>query len=137
VFACTKPTMPGPFDAILALVTLQAHPIPSPQILASLFFFLLFTCAYNVWVISPPFPCPLPNPSIPSLSPPNSYLFCRTVLTQEAVITVKGISLGSYLESLMANTISSNAKKVCTSAPRGLCVLCRRSGCHVWSPRSS
>ncbi|XP_044099580.1 PRELI domain containing protein 3A isoform X1 [Neovison vison] len=35
-----------------------------------------------------------------------------TVLTQEAIITVKGISLGSYLESLMANTISSNAKKV-------------------------
>ncbi|XP_002757078.1 PRELI domain containing protein 3A isoform X1 [Callithrix jacchus] len=34
-----------------------------------------------------------------------------TMLTQEAVITVKGISLGSYLESLMANTISSNAKK--------------------------
>ncbi|XP_024306843.1 PRELI domain containing protein 3A isoform X2 [Homo sapiens] len=34
-----------------------------------------------------------------------------TVLTQEAIITVKGISLGSYLESLMANTISSNAKK--------------------------
>ncbi|XP_035295986.1 PRELI domain containing protein 3A isoform X2 [Cricetulus griseus] len=35
----------------------------------------------------------------------------KTVLTQEAIITVKGISLGSYLESLMANTISSNAKK--------------------------
>ncbi|XP_055415149.1 PRELI domain containing protein 3A isoform X2 [Bubalus kerabau] len=35
----------------------------------------------------------------------------KTVLTQEAVITVKGVSLGSYLESLMANTISSNAKK--------------------------
>nr|XP_023504005.1 PRELI domain containing protein 3A isoform X2 [Equus caballus] len=34
-----------------------------------------------------------------------------TVLQQEAVITVKGLSLGSYLESLMANTISSNAKK--------------------------
>ncbi|XP_058412753.1 PRELI domain containing protein 3A isoform X2 [Diceros bicornis minor] len=34
-----------------------------------------------------------------------------TVLKQEAIITVKGISLGSYLESLMANTISSNAKK--------------------------
>ncbi|XP_059562656.1 PRELI domain containing protein 3A isoform X4 [Myotis daubentonii] len=34
-----------------------------------------------------------------------------TVLTQEAIITVKGISLGSYLEGLMANTISSNAKK--------------------------
>ncbi|XP_069425138.1 PRELI domain containing protein 3A isoform X1 [Ovis canadensis] len=36
----------------------------------------------------------------------------KTVLTQEAVITVKGVSLGSYLESLMANTISSNAKKL-------------------------
>ncbi|XP_055478802.1 PRELI domain containing protein 3A isoform X2 [Psammomys obesus] len=36
----------------------------------------------------------------------------KTVLTQEAIITVKGISLGSYLESLMANTISSNAKKM-------------------------
>ncbi|XP_038953060.1 PRELI domain containing protein 3A isoform X2 [Rattus norvegicus] len=35
----------------------------------------------------------------------------KTVLTQEAIITVKGISLGSYLESLMATTISSNAKK--------------------------
>ncbi|NXR24569.1 PLD3A protein, partial [Cinclus mexicanus] len=35
----------------------------------------------------------------------------KTVLTQEAVITVKGISLSSYLESLMANTISSNARK--------------------------
>ncbi|XP_034497832.1 PRELI domain containing protein 3A isoform X1 [Ailuropoda melanoleuca] len=35
-----------------------------------------------------------------------------TVLTQEAIITVKGISLGSYLESLMANTISSNARKM-------------------------
>lgn len=42
----------------------------------------------------------------------SSALSCRTVLTQEAVITVKGVSLGSYLESLMANTISSNAKKV-------------------------
>ncbi|XP_036730830.1 PRELI domain containing protein 3A isoform X4 [Balaenoptera musculus] len=49
----------------------------------------------------------------------------RTVLTQEAVITVKGISLGSYLESLMANTISSNAKKVGTgSIPgRGIKIL--------------
>ncbi|NXY02666.1 PLD3A protein, partial [Pteruthius melanotis] len=35
----------------------------------------------------------------------------KTVLTQEAIITVKGISLSSYLESLMANTISSNARK--------------------------
>ncbi|XP_075272613.1 PRELI domain containing protein 3A isoform X1 [Opisthocomus hoazin] len=36
----------------------------------------------------------------------------KTVLTQEAIITVKGISLSSYLESLMANTISSNARKL-------------------------
>ncbi|KAF3821903.1 hypothetical protein GH733_009460 [Mirounga leonina] len=44
-----------------------------------------------------------------------------TVLTQEAIITVKGISLGSYLESLMANTISSNAKKVRLSVPGPVC----------------
>lgn len=54
------------------------------------------------WGESPPSGC----------SALHSSLSCRTVLTQEAVITVKGISLGSYLESLMANTISSNAKKV-------------------------
>ncbi|KAM6976757.1 PRELI domain containing protein 3B-like [Aplochiton taeniatus] len=35
----------------------------------------------------------------------------KTVLSQEAVITVKGISLSSYLEGLMAKTISSNACK--------------------------
>lgn len=35
----------------------------------------------------------------------------KTVLTQEAIISVKGISLSSYLEGLMANTISSNAHK--------------------------
>jgi hypothetical protein len=27
--------------------------------------FILFICAYNVWVISPPFPHPLPCPSLP------------------------------------------------------------------------
>ncbi|XP_010857353.1 PREDICTED: protein slowmo homolog 1 isoform X3 [Bison bison bison] len=56
----------------------------------------------------------------------------KTVLTQEAVITVKGVSLGSYLESLMANTISSNAKK-------GLCFLCfsRRPLLQPGSPCSS
>lgn len=47
--------------------------------------------------------------------PLTSTLSCRTVLTQEAVITVKRVSLGSYLESLMANTISSNAKRRATS----------------------
>uniref|UniRef100_M0RBS0 PRELI domain containing 3B n=1 Tax=Rattus norvegicus TaxID=10116 RepID=M0RBS0_RAT len=35
----------------------------------------------------------------------------KTVLTQEALITVKGVSLSSYLEGLMASTISSNANK--------------------------
>ncbi|KAM5222378.1 PRELI domain containing protein 3A [Ctenodactylus gundi] len=35
----------------------------------------------------------------------------KTVLTQEAVITVKGISLCRYLETLMATTVSSNARK--------------------------
>ncbi|XP_067095587.1 PRELI domain containing protein 3B-like [Osmerus mordax] len=35
----------------------------------------------------------------------------KTVLTQEALITVKGFSLSSYLEGLMANTISANAGK--------------------------
>uniref|UniRef100_A0A8C4T050 PRELI domain containing 3A n=1 Tax=Erpetoichthys calabaricus TaxID=27687 RepID=A0A8C4T050_ERPCA len=34
-----------------------------------------------------------------------------TVLTQEAVITVKGVGLSSYLEGLMAHTISTNARK--------------------------
>nr|XP_006008881.1 PREDICTED: protein slowmo homolog 2-like isoform X2 [Latimeria chalumnae]XP_014351809.1 PREDICTED: protein slowmo homolog 2-like isoform X2 [Latimeria chalumnae] len=37
----------------------------------------------------------------------------KTVLTQEAIITVKGVSLSSYLEGLMANKISSNARKGC------------------------
>ncbi|XP_006898676.1 PREDICTED: protein slowmo homolog 2-like [Elephantulus edwardii] len=35
----------------------------------------------------------------------------KTILTQEAIITVKGVSLSSYLESLTAGTISSNASK--------------------------
>lgn len=36
----------------------------------------------------------------------------RTILTQEAIISVKGVSLSSYLEGVMANTISANAGKV-------------------------
>uniref|UniRef100_A0A8C8RUV1 PRELI domain containing 3B n=1 Tax=Pelusios castaneus TaxID=367368 RepID=A0A8C8RUV1_9SAUR len=35
----------------------------------------------------------------------------KTVLTQEAIISVKGVSVSSYLEGLMENTISSNANK--------------------------
>ncbi|XP_034536972.1 PRELI domain containing protein 3B [Notolabrus celidotus] len=35
----------------------------------------------------------------------------KTVLTQEAIISVKGVSLSSYLEGVMASTISANAGK--------------------------
>nr|XP_045000000.1 PRELI domain containing protein 3B-like isoform X2 [Jaculus jaculus] len=35
----------------------------------------------------------------------------KTVLTQEAVITVKGVNLSSSLEGLMASTVSSKARK--------------------------
>ncbi|XP_053478221.1 PRELI domain containing protein 3A isoform X3 [Ictalurus furcatus] len=34
-----------------------------------------------------------------------------TVLTQEAIITVKGVSLSSYLEGLMALSMTANARK--------------------------
>ncbi|KAG3274678.1 PRELID3B [Ictidomys tridecemlineatus] len=35
----------------------------------------------------------------------------KTILTQEAIISVQGVSLRSYLEGLTASTISSNASK--------------------------
>uniref|UniRef100_A0A8C7ZPU2 PRELI domain containing 3 n=1 Tax=Oryzias sinensis TaxID=183150 RepID=A0A8C7ZPU2_9TELE len=35
----------------------------------------------------------------------------KTILTQEAIISVKGVSLSSYLEGVMASTISNNAGK--------------------------
>ncbi|XP_036389206.1 PRELI domain containing protein 3B-like [Megalops cyprinoides] len=35
----------------------------------------------------------------------------KTMLTQEAIISVKGMSLSSYLEGLMASNISTNAGK--------------------------
>ncbi|KAM3878082.1 PRELI domain containing protein 3B-like [Diretmus argenteus] len=35
----------------------------------------------------------------------------KTILTQEAIISVKGVSLSSYLEGVMASTISANAGK--------------------------
>ncbi|XP_016279812.2 PRELI domain containing protein 3B-like [Monodelphis domestica] len=37
----------------------------------------------------------------------------KTILTQEAIITVKGVSLSSYPEGLMEGTILSNANKGC------------------------
>ncbi|XP_063735411.1 PRELI domain containing protein 3A isoform X1 [Eleginops maclovinus] len=39
-----------------------------------------------------------------------------TILTQEAIITVKGVSLGSYLEGMMAMRMSANAMKDSSSA---------------------
>ncbi|KAK6318759.1 PRELI domain containing protein 3B [Coregonus clupeaformis] len=35
----------------------------------------------------------------------------KTILTQEALISVKGVSLSSYLEGVLASTISANAGK--------------------------
>lgn len=35
----------------------------------------------------------------------------KTILTQEALISVKGVSLSSYLEGVMASTMSANAGK--------------------------
>ncbi|XP_032370653.1 PRELI domain containing protein 3B isoform X1 [Etheostoma spectabile] len=35
----------------------------------------------------------------------------KTILTQEAIISVKGVSLSSYLEGVLASTISVNAGK--------------------------
>uniref|UniRef100_A0AAQ4RMC3 PRELI domain containing 3 n=1 Tax=Gasterosteus aculeatus aculeatus TaxID=481459 RepID=A0AAQ4RMC3_GASAC len=36
----------------------------------------------------------------------------KTILTQEAIISVKGVSLSSYLEGVLATTMSANAGKV-------------------------
>uniref|UniRef100_G1QCC2 PRELI/MSF1 domain-containing protein n=1 Tax=Myotis lucifugus TaxID=59463 RepID=G1QCC2_MYOLU len=44
------------------------------------------------------------------ISKPHPQDLKRTVLTQEAIITVKGV-LSNYLEGLMVSTISSNASK--------------------------
>lgn len=40
------------------------------------------------------------------------YYYFRTLLTQEAVITVKGLPMSDYLESLVKGTCSTNAQKV-------------------------
>lgn len=39
-------------------------------------------------------------------------LLLSTILTQEAIIRVKGVSLSSYLEGMMARRMSANARKV-------------------------
>lgn len=40
----------------------------------------------------------------------------KTLLKQEAVVTVQGIPLNSYMEDILTNTIMLNANKVRTSA---------------------
>jgi hypothetical protein len=47
-------------------------------------FFILFICAYNVWVISPHFPRPLPLPLIPSL-PGRNYSALISSFVEERV----------------------------------------------------
>lgn len=48
----------------------------------------------------------------------------RTLLKQEAVVTVQGIPLNSYMEDLLTSTIMVNANKVHTST-RGPIPLAR------------
>lgn len=38
----------------------------------------------------------------------------KTLLKQEAAITVEGVPLSSYVEGMLANSISANAAKVCS-----------------------
>lgn len=45
----------------------------------------------------------------------------KTVFTQDPIITVKGVSLSSYLKGLMARTISSNANKELHGLPGENC----------------
>ena len=54
----------------------------------------------------------------------------KTLLTQEAVITVHGIPLSSYIESFISQTISANAGKV----RRPVLLLLLMSRCRTGSP---
>lgn len=64
------------------------------------------------------------------LSVTTSLPLRSTILTQEAIIRVKGVSLSSYLEGMMARRMSANARKVkrkmakfirWTESPLGTC----------------
>ncbi|KAI3360793.1 hypothetical protein L3Q82_013033, partial [Scortum barcoo] len=55
-----------------------------------------------------------PHPDNPEVNLSLSHVPHRplsTVLTQEAIITVKGVSLSSYLEGMMVRRMSANARK--------------------------
>jgi hypothetical protein len=52
-------------------------------------FFIIFICAYNVWVISSPFPPPPPLPPprpAPSLTPPTPRYQAETILPLTLVL---------------------------------------------------
>lgn len=52
------------------------------------------------------------TPCRPVCSASRYKLHLSTILTQEAIITVKGVSLSSYLEGMMARRMTANARKV-------------------------
>ena len=54
----------------------------------------------------------LPNCCIDGWSDMFSFMYCRTLLKQETVVTVKGIPLSGYLEGIVTDSIQSNANKV-------------------------
>lgn len=61
---------------------------------------------------------------------PSLLLFLSTVLTQEAIITVKGVSLSSYLEGMMARRMSANARKVIDVTPLFSACALNLSACN-------
>lgn len=64
----------------------------------------------------------------------------RTLLKQEAVVTVQGIPLNSYMEDLLTSTIMVNANKVHSPGGARLvgrpqCVIYKRSPSYVTDRR--
>lgn len=56
-------------------------------------------------------------------------LLRSTILTQEAIIRVKGVSLSSYLEGMMARRMSANARKV--KEKRAMLIVSENISVHV------
>lgn len=78
--------------------------------------------SYLTVVTSPslfPCVCHLPHPPL------------STILTQEAIITVKGVSLSSYLEGMMARRMSANARKVQWHKKHNTTVPILYFACHL------
>lgn len=75
--------------------------------------------------------------SVIQLLPPPPPLLLSTILTQEAIITVKGVSLSSYLEGMMARRMSANARKVNKNSTYvdidALCCMYSECGALCWS----